>query len=69
MKPNKRYDELMRYVGKIEAVLLLLQDIEDIEYNSISEEDYDELITQPASKIFEAKEIIEKYAKSSIKWH
>ena len=67
MKPNKRYDELMRYVGKIEAVLLLLQDIEDIEYNSISEEDYDELITQPASKIFDAKEIIEKYAKDLIK--
>ena len=60
---QKRYDELMRYAGKIEAIHLLLENLEGIEYDAITEEEFDELVTQSSSHIFEAKQIIEKYAK------
>ena len=63
---RKRHNEIMRYVGKMEAILLLLDDLENIEYDAISEEEYDEMITQPASQIFGAKEIIEKFANGLI---
>jgi hypothetical protein len=71
MKPieskKKRHDEIMRYAGKLEAILLLLDDIESVDYDAISETEYDELITQPFAHIFAAKEIIEKYAKGLVK--
>ena len=60
---QKRYDELMRYAGKIESIHLLIENLEGIDCDAITEEEYDELITQPSSLIFEAKQIIEKYAK------
>ena len=60
---QKRYDELMRYTGKIEAIYLLIENLEGIEYDAITEEEYDENITHASSLLFNARQIIEKYAK------
>lgn len=59
---QERYDKIMRYVGKIEAICVLLDDLDSIEYDAITEEAYDELITQSSSRISEAKQILKKYA-------
>lgn len=69
MKFDKQeiHDELMRYVGKIEAIGLIVDDLESIDYDAITEEEYDELITQPGNLISMAGDIIEKYAKELVK--
>ena len=58
-----RYDELIRYAGKIEAIITLIDDLGGIEYDDISELEYDENIVQSSSLLFHAKQIIEKSAK------
>ena len=60
---QERYDELIRYAGKIEAIILLIDDLEGIEYGAISEVEYDENVTQASSLLFNTKQIIEKSAK------
>ena len=60
---QERYDELVRYAGKIEAIILLIDDLEGIEYGAISEVEYDENVTQASNLLFNAKQIIEKSAK------
>ncbi len=60
---QERYDELMQYIGRIEGIILLLDDLEGIDYDAISGREYRELISQPTFLISEAKSILKEYAK------
>lgn len=64
---RETYNGLMKYAGKLEAILLLVDDLESIDYDSITEEQYDEMVTQPAALLFEAKTVVENSAKQYLK--
>lgn len=59
---QKQYDEAMQQIGKIDSILLLFEDLEDISYDIINKNEYDELISQPLFRIFEVRQIIKNYA-------
>lgn len=57
------YNRCMKYVGRLEAIISQIEELDSIGYNDITEEEYDENITQASSLLFHAKMILESSSK------
>ena len=58
-----RYDNCMKYIGRIEAIISQIEELDGIGYNDITEEEYDENITQASSLLFNAGRILKSSSK------
>lgn len=63
---KKRYDDCMKHIGKIDAIISLIDELTDIGMNDMTEEEYDENVHQASSLLFNAGRILESSSKKHI---
>jgi len=56
------YNDCIKNIGRIDAILEQINTLKNIEYDNISEEDYDTYILQASSLLFEAAKVLSKAA-------
>lgn len=55
-------DECLEAIGVLKAVRRTIDDLENISYDLISEEDYDEFILQSENRLYQAQDVLSETA-------
>jgi len=60
---EKRYENCMKMIGQIDAIRSLIEGLEGIDVDDITEEEYDENVCQASNLLFRAEMILESSSK------
>lgn len=63
---KKRYDNCIKMIGRIDAIRSLIEGLEGIDVDDMTEEEYDENVHQASNLLFHAGRILESSSKKYV---